>query len=133
MAARRGSVGRRGSTGGGTGADRGTVGREYLGEFEQVVLLALARLRGPAYGASIHQEILETTGRDVSIPAVYVTLKRMERKGLVTSAVEAPADGGRATRNYRLLAAGEEALARSRAVLERLWDGADVSPAEEPA
>ena len=97
--------------------------REYLGEFEQVVLLALARLRGPAYGAVIHREILETTGRDVSIPAVYVTLKRMERKGLVASEVTDPSSGRRATRNYRVLAAGDDALARSRALLERLWDG----------
>ncbi|MGH7575726.1 MAG: PadR family transcriptional regulator [Longimicrobiales bacterium] len=97
--------------------------REYLGEFEQVVLLALARMRGPAYGAEIHREILETTGRDVSIPAVYVTLKRMERKGLVVSEVTEPSSGGRATRNYRLLPAGKEALAQSRALLERLWKG----------
>ena len=97
--------------------------REYLGEFEQVVLLALARLRGPAYGAVIHREILETTGRDVSIPAVYVTLKRMERKGLVASDVTNPHGGGRVMRNYRMLPAGDDALARSRALFERLWDG----------
>ncbi len=103
--------------------------REYLGEFEQVVLLALARLRGPAYGAAIHREILETTGRDVSIPAVYVTLKRMERKGLVASDVTARSSGGRATRNYRILPAGDDALARSRALLERLWDGLGAEPA----
>ncbi len=102
--------------------------REYLGEFEQVVLLALARLRGPAYGAAIHKEILETTGRNVSIPAVYVTLKRMERKGLVASHVSDPPSGGRATRNYRVLPAGDEAMARSRALLERLWDGLDAEP-----
>ncbi len=100
-----------------------------LGEFEQVVLLALARLRGPAYGAVIHREILETTGRDVSIPAVYVTLRRMERKGLVASEVADPPGGGRATRNYRVLPAGDDALARSRALLERLWDGLGAKPA----
>ncbi len=99
------------------------AGRDYLGEFEQVVLLALARLRNPAYGAEIHREILDTTGRDVSIPAVYVTLKRMEGKGLVASEVAAPPDGGRATKNYRVLPDGEEALAQSRAMLERLWKG----------
>lgn len=102
--------------------------REYLGEFEQVVLLALARVEGPAYGGSIHQEILDTTGRDVSIPAVYVTLKRMERKGLVASEVGGGGgSGGRPTRNYRILAAGREALARSRALLESLWEGSGVS------
>jgi DNA-binding PadR family transcriptional regulator len=108
-------------------------GREYLGEFEQVVLLALARLKEPAYGGTIHQEILDATGRDVSIPAVYVTLKRMEGKGLVSSEVSAPDSGGRATRNYRLLAEGERALARSRSLLERLWQGAGVDAAEGSA
>jgi DNA-binding PadR family transcriptional regulator len=98
-------------------------GREYLGEFEHVVLVALARLRAPAYGAEIHREILDATGRDVSIPSVYVTLKRMERKGLVAAEVVEPPDGGRATRNYHLLDAGREALAQSRALLERLWEG----------
>ncbi|MQA91173.1 MAG: PadR family transcriptional regulator [Gemmatimonas sp.] len=97
--------------------------REYLGEFEQVVLLALARLRGPAYGAEIHKEILERTGRDVSIPAVYVTLKRMERKGLVASEIADRPAGGHATRNYRILPVGQHALSQSRALLERLWDG----------
>ena len=107
--------------------------REYLGEFEQVVLLALARLPGPAYGGSIHKEILDATGRDVSIPAVYVTLKRMERKGLVASSVDPPTTGKRSTRNYTLRAEGERALARSRDLLERLWEGTGVAGAEEPA
>ena len=106
-------------------------GREYPGEFEQVVMLALARLGESAYGATIHEEILETTGRDVSIPAVYVTLKRLEKKGLVRSRVEAAeGGGGRATRNYQLLAEGERALARSREMLERLWSGAEVERAK---
>ena len=105
-------------------------GREYLGEFEQVVLLALARLGGDAYGGSIHEEILEATGRDVSIPAVYVTLKRLEKKGIVRARVVADPGGGRATRNYTLLPAGKRALARSRHMLERLWRGAGI-PAEE--
>lgn len=99
--------------------------RDYLGEFEQVVLLALARLGAKAYGASIHEEILERTGRDVSIPAVYVTLKRLEKKKLVRSRVE-EAEEGRATRNYVLLPAGEEALQRSREMLEKLWRGSQV-------
>ena len=101
--------------------------REYLGEFELIVLVALARLPGNAYGAEIHREILETTGRDVSIPAVYVTLKRMERKGLVISAV-GDASGGRRrpTRNYELTPDGEAAIDRSRLLFERLWSG--VSP-----
>lgn len=105
-------------------------GREYLGEFEQVVLLALLRLGKGAYGATIHEAILETTGRDVSIPAVYVTLKRLEKKGLVRSKVQSSGNsGGRATRNYFLRAEGERALGRSREMLERLWTGVVAGPA----
>lgn len=106
--------------------------RDYLGEFELVVLLALARLGSGAYGASIHGEILEATGRDVSIPAVYVTLKRMERKGLVSSALgESDAsDVSRPTRNYRLTAEGAEAVERSRILFERLWAGVEGPLAE---
>lgn len=102
------------------------AGREYLGEFELVVLLALARLGDSAYGASIHREILDATGRDVSIPAVYVTLKRMERKGLVASVVgDGEGATRRPTRNYFLLPEGRTAIARSRNLLEQLWDGLD--------
>ena len=108
--------------------------REYLGEFEFVVLLALARLGDGAYGATIHREILDATGRDVSIPAVYVTLKRMERKGLVRSTLgDGEGPTRRPTRNYRVLPDGELAVARSREQLERLWSGLTRSFAEEPS
>ena len=102
--------------------------REYLGEFEQVVLLALARLKDGGYGAEIHAEILDTTGRDVSIPAVYVTLKRLEAKAYVASAMRDPEDGGRTKKVYTLEADGHAALGRSRELLDRLWDGAHVDP-----
>lgn len=108
-------------------------GRDYLGEFEQVVLLALVRHEGPAYGGSIHQEILDATGRDVSIPAVYVTLKRMEKKGLVSSRVAALSPGDRATRNYTIQPDGRDALERSRQMLEQLWAGRDARPADGSA
>lgn len=104
-------------------------GREYLGEFEQVVMLALVRLGDGAYGGTIHEEILTTTGRDVSIPAVYVTLKRLEKKGLVRSKVQMQGGSGRATRNYYLRAEGERALARSREMLDRLWTGVEGASA----
>lgn len=103
-------------------------GRDYLGEFELVVLLALARLGPGAYGASIHAEILGRTGRDVSIPSVYVTLKRMEKKGLVISSVgDSDADVARPTRNYRLTDGGRDAVERSRVLFERLWDGVSLT------
>lgn len=96
--------------------------REYLGEFEQVVMLALGRLHEGGYGTEIHGEILEATGRDVSIPSVYVTLKRLERKGYVSSATVRPDGGGRAVRVYTLESSGMEALHRSRELFESLWD-----------
>jgi len=106
-------------------------GRDYLGEFEQVVLLALLRLGDPAYGAAIHREILSATGRDVSIPAVYVTLKRMEAKGLVSCRLGTSVEGGRATKNYRLEPAGAAALARTRELLDNLWEGTHLPASQE--
>lgn len=88
---------------------------ETLGEFEQIVLLALVRLRENAYGATIRREIEKRTGRELSISAVYTTLDRLETKGLVRSFVGQPTAerGGRRKRFYELEAAGEEALAAS--------------------
>ncbi len=106
--------------------------REYLGEFEQVVLLALARLENGGYGAEIHQEILDASGRDVSIPAVYVTLKRLERKKLVSCRTRRPEDGGRATRVYRVEPEGRKALDRSRELFESLWDSPHLDPEGAP-
>ena len=59
--------------------------RDYLGEFEQIVLLAVARLGDEGYGMSIRREIEETAGRSVSIGAVYATLERLEKKSLVST------------------------------------------------
>ena len=57
----------------------------HLGEFEQHVLAALLRLRGNAYGVTIRREIVERTGRDVAVGAIYATLDRLEAKGYVSS------------------------------------------------
>jgi len=97
----------------------------YLGEFEMVVLLALARLEDAAYGMAIYDEIVATTGRDVSIQAVYVTLSRLEKKELVTSSVggsEVQAVG-RAKKYYKLLDSGLDALRQSRVMYDSLWSG----------
>ena len=77
---------------------------EFLGELEQVVLLALARLEDQAYGVSVRQEIERLTARDVSIGALYSALDRLERKGFVSSRMGAPTRerGGRAKRFFRL-------------------------------
>jgi PadR family transcriptional regulator PadR len=98
---------------------------DYLGEFELVVLLALARLDEAAYGMTIYDEILDATGRDVSIQAVYVTLNRLDKKGLVTSRLGESTDdrGGRPRKYYSLKAAGVTALRNSRAMYDSLWAG----------
>ena len=104
------------------------MGRNFLGEFEQVVLLAMARAGEGAYAVSIHDEILQTTGRSVSIPAVYVTLSRLEKKSLVTSWMgePSPTRGGRAKRYFKLSDKGRAALETSRTVLDQLWDGLEL-------
>ena len=104
------------------------MGRNFLGEFEQIVLLAMARAGDDAYAVSIHDEILQTTGRSVSIPAVYVTLSRLEKKGLVTSWMgePSPTRGGRAKRYFKLSDKGRAALETSRTVLDQLWDGLEL-------
>ncbi|MDX1494342.1 MAG: helix-turn-helix transcriptional regulator, partial [Longimicrobiales bacterium] len=84
----------------------------FLGEFEQVVLLAVAQLEGRGYGVSIRREIDERGGRDVSIGAVYATLSRLEDKGFLSSWEGEPTAkrGGRARRYYRLEPSGARAL-----------------------
>ncbi|HUF46979.1 MAG TPA: helix-turn-helix transcriptional regulator [Vicinamibacterales bacterium] len=96
-----------------------------LGEFEQLVLLALVRQGRDAYGVSICQDISSRTGRDVSLGAVYKTLDRLEDKGLVQSRIGAPTPerGGRRKKHYRPAAAGERALRHSLAALRRMTDG----------
>ena len=101
---------------------------EFLGEFEQVVLLVVTRLDGGAYGMAIRREIEERTAQDVAIGSVYSALDRMEKKGLVESEVgdPTPERGGRAKRYYRLRRSGVLALTRSREINARLWEGLDL-------
>ena len=83
-----------------------------LGEFEQIVLLALVRLGPDAYGATVRREIEMRAGREVSISAVYTTLERLEQKGLVRSRVgdPTPERGGRRRRHFELLPLGGRSL-----------------------
>ena len=96
-----------------------------LGEFEQLVLLALYRQGREGYGVSICQDITDRTGRDVSLGAVYKTLERLETKGLVASHVGEPTPerGGRRKKHYRLLARGHRALQVSLQALRRMTEG----------
>ena len=98
---------------------------KFLGEFEQFLLLAIMRLGDNAYGSTIRQLLAETVGRDVTIGALYTTLERLDKKGLVDSRLgEATAErGGRAKKFYRVTGRGEAALRRSKAALDTLWQG----------
>ena len=97
----------------------------YLGEFEQVVLLAAMHLGDEAYGANVSEEIEARTVRKVSRGALYVTLDRLEDKGLVRSRLRDPRAnrGGRPRRYIKVTAAGVRALRASRAALLDLWRG----------
>jgi DNA-binding PadR family transcriptional regulator len=99
------------------------MARESLGDIEHLVLLALLRLDGHSYGVPVLDEIASRTGRAVSRPAVYIALRRLEAKGLVTSRLgEATAErGGRAKRYFTLTAIGHQQLHVSRTALLSMW------------
>ena len=96
-----------------------------LGEFEQLVLLALLRLGNGAYGATIRREIRERTQREVPIGSVYVTLARLERKKMVVSYVGMPSKerGGRRRKHYLMHDAGQHALGRAYRSLKAMSQG----------
>jgi PadR family transcriptional regulator, regulatory protein PadR len=97
----------------------------YLGEFEQVVLLAIVRLGEDAYGTGIRREIEARTGRWVSIGAAYATLDRLVTKGyLRTRDVTGSIDrGGRARRLFAITPSGIAALEDARDLQRRMWAG----------
>ena len=98
-----------------------------LGEFEQMVLLAILHVKGEAYGVPIVEEIERRTGRTVSRAAVYVTLRRVEKRGLITSWMGDPTGerGGKARLCVRVEPEGVELLRESRRAMERMWDDLD--------
>jgi len=98
---------------------------DFLGEFEQMVLLSIMRLDDEAYGLAIRDELGTVAGRMPSSGSLYTTLDRMERKGLLeSSAGEGTRErGGRPRRYVRVTPAGQAMLARSRSRLMALWDG----------
>jgi DNA-binding PadR family transcriptional regulator len=99
--------------------------REHLGEFEQIVLLAILRVREDAYGVPIRLEIESRTGRSVTVGALYRTLDRLEEKGYVTSSFgdPTPARGGRSRRYFKVRPVGLRTLRASRDVLTAMWEG----------
>lgn len=96
-----------------------------LGEFEQLVLLALFQLGPEAYGVAIRDEIEQRTGRSVTLGAVYTTLLRLENKRLVATRLGEPTPqrGGRRKKFYRPLAAGRRELVASVNALRSMTRG----------
>lgn len=99
-----------------------------LGEFEQIVLLAILRLGDNAYGVTIGAEITACTSREPAPGALYTTLDRLEDKGLVTSRLgdPTPQRGGRAKRYFALNSKGLEAITRAQQSYRRLLEGCDI-------
>jgi DNA-binding PadR family transcriptional regulator len=99
-----------------------------LGEFEQLVLLAIVREGSDAYGVTIRHAIVAQSRRDVSLAAVYKTLTRLEEKGFVATRVgdPTPERGGRRKRYYAITAAGRRSLRQSVEVLQRMARGLDL-------
>lgn len=95
------------------------------GDFEQQVLLTVWRLGDGAYGGSVRDELEARTGRDLTQGAVYVTLVRLEKKGLLRSRMSEPTPvrGGKAKRFFEILPAGIQGLHHARETMDRLWDG----------
>ncbi|NVK24974.1 MAG: helix-turn-helix transcriptional regulator [Gammaproteobacteria bacterium] len=104
---------------------------KFLGEFEQFILLAILKLGDNAYGSSIRQLLSDTIERDVTIGALYTTLDRLEKKGLLESRMgEATAErGGRAKKYFKVSAQGQSALRRSKQALNSMWQGVALSEA----
>lgn len=102
--------------------------REALGEFEQLVLLAILHLGDDVYGVPIVDEIERRTGRQVAQAAVYITLRRLEQKGLLTSWMSEPTAerGGKARRCVKVTRAGTTLLRESRQALDKMWRGLDL-------
>jgi PadR family transcriptional regulator PadR len=96
-----------------------------LGEFEQIVMLALLRLGADAYGATVCAEIEQRGGRGVSVSAVHTTLERLEQKGLVKSRIgdPTPQRGGKRKRHYEMAPLGMKSLQASYRSIRSMADG----------
>jgi len=104
-------------------------GRDYLGEFEHIVVLALLRLAEQAYGVTVRREIEVRTGREVSIGAIYATLDRLEAKGYVKSQLgdPTPERGGRSKRFFHVTGKGVAAVNRTHRALHSMTKGLDLA------
>ena len=100
----------------------------HLGDLEELTLLTVLRLGESAHGGGIREELKRVANRSVSISTVYVTLMRLEEKGLARSWKGDPSGsrGGKAKRHYAVSPDGIKALSAVRAVREEMWQGIDL-------
>lgn len=109
------------------------MGKDTLGEFEELVLLAALRLGREAYGLAIAREITEVAERRAVRASVYVTLRRLEKRGLISTERESPGatpGGGKPRRLVRVEPEGVELVRATRRARERMWSGLDEVPGE---
>ncbi len=108
--------------------------REFLGQHELMVMLAVLRLGREAYGVPIAREIAERTGREMLQGSVYAILERLEAKGLMASQLgeATPQRGGRAKRYFRLTAEGARQVRQAQRALEALWGGLPQASGTKP-
>ncbi len=101
--------------------------RDYIGEFEQLVLLAILQLKVEAYGPNIGRLLEDRAGRRISRGALYATLDRLEGKKFLEWRIEAASSnrGGNRRRLFKVTRKGVQALASSRELLLDLWSGLD--------
>jgi PadR family transcriptional regulator PadR len=95
------------------------------GGLELAALLAVARLERDAYGLEVRRELIERSGRDYAVGAIYTTLKRLEDKGFLTSHLSEPLPvrGGRSRRHFALTGAGQRALLEAERNAATMWSG----------
>ena len=103
-----------------------------LGEFEQIILLAILRLEDAAYGVTIRTEIESCAGRKTTPGALYTTLDRLEQKGLLFSRCgeSTPVRGGRAKRFYTVTTEGHQRLVSAQTAFHRLLGGLNLPEGE---
>jgi len=101
------------------------MARQYLTDFELMILLAILRIGDNAYGVPIAAEIEETAGRVVLLGAIYAALDRLEENGLVASSYgdSTPERGGRAKRYFKVTPKGLKAVKETQRAFSALWSG----------
>ena len=104
----------------------------YLGEFEELVVLAVLGLpEADAYAVPIQRRIAHEARRAVTLGSVYRTLSRLEKKGFVRSRMGevTPERGGKRKRLYAVTGFGQAAVVAAREARRRLWEHVEVNPA----